>query len=100
MSRMTITGTVMLTEACGNSKLLLPFMVTFAAARYSGNAINEALYDILIRIKEVPFLPDSLKSLGLLNYHPLAEIMSADVKFLFEINTVKDVLTLLLNNHR
>jgi len=99
MSRMTITGTVMLNETCGNSKLLLPFIVTFAAARYSGNAINEALYDILIRIKEVPFLPDSLKSLGLLNYHPLAEIMSQDVKFLSEINTVKDIIQLLSSEH-
>jgi CBS domain-containing protein len=47
----------------------------------------------------VPFLPDSLKSLGLLNYHPLAEIMSQDVKFLFEIHTVRDILAVLSNDH-
>ena len=36
MSRMTIAGTVIILEACGNSTYLLPLMITFAAARYTG----------------------------------------------------------------
>lgn len=41
MSRMTIAGTVILLEACNKNEYLLPLMLTFAAARYSGNAINQ-----------------------------------------------------------
>jgi hypothetical protein len=61
---MTIAGTVIVLEACGNTQYLLPLMLTFAAARYTGNAINEPMYDMQIRLKEMPFLADSLKTLG------------------------------------
>ena len=56
MARMTIAGCVIVLEACGNITYLLPLMVTFAASRYAGNAINESMYDMQIHIKEMPFL--------------------------------------------
>ena len=65
MARMTIAGTVIVLEACGNTQYLMPLMLTFAAARYTGNAINEPMYDMQIRLKEMPFLADSLKTLGM-----------------------------------
>ena len=34
---MTISGTVIMLEAAGNMVYLLPLMVTFGAARYTGN---------------------------------------------------------------
>jgi H+/Cl- antiporter ClcA len=37
---MTIAGTVIVLEACGNNEYLLPLMLVFAAARYTANAIN------------------------------------------------------------
>jgi chloride channel 7 len=85
MSRMTIAGAVIVLEACGNSTFLLPLMLTFASARYAGNAINEPMYDMHIRLKEMPFLEGSLKTLGLLNYHPVAEIMANPVVTLTEV---------------
>lgn len=91
MSRMTIAGTIIVLEACGNSEYLLPLMLTFAAARYAGNAINEPLYDMMIQVKHLPFLEGSLKTLGLLNYHPVAELMSQPVITLNEINRVSAV---------
>ena len=51
MARMTIAGTVIMLEACGNITYLLPLMVTFAASRYAGNAINESMYDMQIHLK-------------------------------------------------
>lgn len=48
---MTIAGAVIILEACGSTSYLLPLMLTFAAARYSGNAINEPIYEMLIRLK-------------------------------------------------
>jgi chloride channel 7 len=95
MSRMTIAGTIIILEATGNPGLLLPLMVTFAAARYSGNAINKPLYDMMIELKEMPFLEGSLKTLGLLNYHPVTEIMGRPVDTLYEINRVGAIYDLL-----
>ena len=40
MGRMTIAGTVICLEACGNMVYLLPLMVTFAGARYAGKIFN------------------------------------------------------------
>lgn len=88
MSRMTIAGTVIVLEAAGSPNLLLPLMLTFAAARYSGNAINSPMYDMHIEIKELPFLEGQLKTLGLLNYHPVTEIMAHPVVSVEEINRV------------
>jgi chloride channel 7 len=95
MARMTIAGAVIVLEACGNSTFLLPLMLTFAAARYAGNAVNEPMYDMHIRLKEMPFLEPSLKTLGLLNYHPVVEIMSTPVHTLPEIVKVSVVYELL-----
>lgn len=77
---MTIAGSVILLEACGNSEYLLPLMLTFAAARYSGNALNQPIYDLQIAIKALPFLEGQLRSLGLLNYHPVVEVMARPVR--------------------
>lgn len=88
---MTIAGTIIILEACGNSAYLLPLMVTFAAARYTGNAVNDPMYDMHINLKQLPFLEGSLKTLGLLNYHPVAELMSQPVVTLYEVNKVSVV---------
>jgi chloride channel 7 len=95
MSRMTIAGTIIILEACGNSAYLLPLMITFAAARYSGNAINQPMYDMHISLKQLPFLEGSLKTLGLLNYHPIVELMAQPVVTLNEINKVGIVYRIL-----
>jgi chloride channel 7 len=91
MSRMTIAGTIILLEACGNNGYLLPLMVTFAAARYTGNALNQPMYDMHISLKGWPFLEGALKTLGLLNYHPIADVMAQPVITLNEINRVSTV---------
>lgn len=95
VSRMTIAGTVIMLEACGNSEYLLPLMLTFAAARYAGNALNHAFYDMQIEIQGLPFLEGQLRSLGLLNYHPVVEVMAKPVRTVFEINRVVSIYELL-----
>jgi chloride channel 7 len=97
MARMTISGTVIMLEAAGNMMYLLPLMVTFGAARYSGNAINHGLYEIQIELQNYPFLPSSLRSLGLLNYYPIHEIMAAPVMTLQQIEKVGKVYRLLMD---
>jgi H+/Cl- antiporter ClcA len=41
VTRSTIAGTVIVLEACGNNAYILPLMLTFAAARYSGNPLGK-----------------------------------------------------------
>ncbi len=95
MARMTIAGCVIVLEASGNITYLLPLMVTFAAARYTGNAINKPMYDMQIHLKEMPFLEGSLHSLGMLNYHPISEIMASPVVTLLEVDKVRRVMDVL-----
>lgn len=95
MARMTIAGCVIMLEACGNITYLLPLMVTFAATRYVGNAIGEPMYDMQLRLKDMPFLEGSLHSIGLLNYHPLSQIMSQPVVTICEIEKVSRVMEIL-----
>jgi chloride channel 7 len=100
MARMTIAGCVICLEACGNITYLLPLMVTFAASRYAGNAINHSMYDMQIMLKKMPFLEGSLHSLGLLNYHPISKFMATPVISFFEVDKVSRVLEVLKNtNH-
>lgn len=95
MSRLTMAGTVILLEASGNSDLLLPLMLTFAAARYTGNAINLPMYDLQIDLKGLPFLEGHLSNMGMFNFHSVTAIMSQPVKCIFEINKVRHVYKLL-----
>lgn len=95
MSRMTIAGCVIVLESCGNITYLLPLMVTFATARYVGNAINEPMYDMQLHLKGMPYLEGSLHSLGLLNYHPISEVMAKPVITLYEVHRIRDVLDIL-----
>eukprot|EP01041_Mallomonas_annulata_P003432 gene3432-6812_t len=100
MARMTISGTVIILEAAGNIAYLLPLMVTFFAARYSGNAINHGMYEIQIHLKKIPFLESSLHSLGILNFCPVTEIMIKDVITVNEVEKVKNVYKILKeSNH-
>jgi chloride channel 7 len=100
MARMTIAGCVIILEACGNTTYLLPLMVTFAASRYAGNAVNEPMYDMQIHLKKMPFLEGSLHSLGMLNYHPISKIMAQPVVTLQEIEKVRKVMEVLhTTNH-
>lgn len=102
MARMTISGTVIVLEAAGNMAYLLPLMVTFGAARYTGNAINDGIYEInLYEIRHLPFLPGSLNNIGLLTYFPITEIMVQPVicfKEIEKVGRIYDVLSTTKHN--
>ena len=77
--------------------LFVYYRLTFAAARYTGNIINDSIYEMLIHMKAMPFLEESLKSFGLLNYHPVHEIMSRPVVVINELSRVGAVYEVLKN---
>jgi chloride channel 7 len=59
MARMTISLTVILLEATGDIQYIVPLMLTVMFARFVGNIFNAGLYDIHIKLKNVPFLHES-----------------------------------------
>lgn len=95
ITRMTISMTIIMLETAGNMTYLLPLMVTFGAARYTGNAFGMGIYDIQLNLKDLPFLESSLHSLGLLNHNAVTEIMATPVVTLMEIDKVKNVFAAL-----
>ena len=98
MSRMNICGTVIVLEACGNSEYLLPLMLVFAAARYTGAIFNKPLYDMQIHVNKLPYLDNSLPRIDLLNYHPISDITNQSdrpVRTIYEINKVGAIFQLL-----
>jgi chloride channel 7 len=70
-------------------------MITFAAARYVGNAINEPMYDMQLLLKNMPFLEGSLHSLGLLNLQSISEVMSQPVITIYEIDRISTIVHIL-----
>lgn len=96
MTRMTISGTVIILEAAGNMAYLLPLMVTFGAARYVGNAVNMGIYEInMLDIQKLPFLPGALNNIGLLTFFPITEIMIRPVVCFNEIEKVSRIYEIL-----
>lgn len=97
IARMTISGTVIMLEAAGNTMYLLPLMVTFGGARYAGNALNHGIYELLIDLQNLPFLPGSLQmnKFGLLTYFPVAEIMATPVVVFNQVTKVSRVYQIL-----
>ena len=56
LTRLTIAATVMLLEATGNMQYVLPLMLSVMTARFIGNIFNDAIQDMQIVVKGLPFL--------------------------------------------
>ncbi|VEN38135.1 unnamed protein product [Callosobruchus maculatus] len=55
--RMTLSLTVIIMETTGNITFALPLIITLIAAKWTGDFFNEGIYDTLIQLSGVPFLP-------------------------------------------
>lgn len=95
MSRMTISGTVIILEACGNASYLLPLMLTFSAARYVGNMFNASLYDIQLKLRDYPFLPGEPCAIGLMGVAEVGRVMAAHVVAVNEVESVRNLVAAL-----
>ena len=92
---MTICGVVIMLEASGNNEFLLPLMLVFAAARYTGNVFNQSMYDMQIELKGLPFLRPIL-AYRVAKLSPRRSHVP-QLKTLREVMRVKDVEWLLKN---
>ena len=96
MARMTISLTVILLEATGDMQYVLPLMLTLMAARFTGNVFNEGLYDIHIKLKDIPFLEPEEPSLVERHEIVAGQVISTEVKCLRPVEragVVYDLLT-------
>ena len=89
---MTIAGTVIILEACGNTSYLLPLMLTFTLARYVGYKFNHSFYETQLILLKHPFLEGELPEIGLVNYEYVSKVMSSPVVTLREVDSVRNVL--------
>jgi len=97
MARMTISLTVILLEATGDMQYVLPLMLTLMCARFTGNVFNEGLYDIHIKLKNIPFLDAEVPSVAEKHEIVAGQVMSTDVKCLRPVERVGVVYDLLRN---
>jgi len=95
MARMTISLTVILLEATGDMQYVLPLMLTLMAARFTGNVFNEGLYDIHIKLKNIPFLEPEVPSLVERHEIVAGQVMSTEVKCLRPVERAGVVYDLL-----
>jgi len=95
MTRITIALTVILLEATGDMQYVLPLMLTVMAARFTGNVFNEGLYDIHIKLKNIPFLEPDVPSLAERHEIVAGQAMSTEVKCLRPVERAGVVFDLL-----
>lgn len=95
MARMTISLTVILLEATGDMQYVLPLMLTLMAARFTGNVFNEGLYDIHIKLKNIPFLEPDVPPIAERNEIVAGQVMSTEVKCLRPVERAGVVYDLL-----
>jgi H+/Cl- antiporter ClcA len=97
MARMTISLTVILLEATGDMQYVLPLMLTLMAARFTGNVFNEGLYDIHIKLKNIPFLEPDVPPIAERNEIVAGQVMSTEVKCLRPVERAGVIYDLLKN---
>lgn len=95
MSRLTICLTVTLLEATGDMQYVLPLMLTLMAARFTGNVFNEGLYDIHIRLNNIPFMEAEVPSIAERHEIVAGQVMSTEVKCLRPVERAGVVYDLL-----
>lgn len=59
-SRMTISLTVIVVELTNEMTYLLPIMLTITISQWTGNLFTVSMYDIVIYLRKIPFLPPLL----------------------------------------
>lgn len=95
MARMTISLTVILLEATGDMQYVLPLMLTLMCARFTGNVFNEGLYDIHIKLKNIPFLEPEVPTIAQEHEIVAGQVMNTDVKCLRPVERAGVVFDLL-----
>eukprot|EP01132_Coremiostelium_polycephalum_P002121 gene2121-2612_t len=93
--RMTISLVVIIVELTEGTQYLLPVILVVMLAKWTGDAFNESVYEHLIELKYIPFLPS--QSPLHTRQKTVADVMAKEVKTVPEIVSVRTVVELLTN---
>ena len=89
---------VILVEGTGQTKTLIPVVITVVVARYVGDLFGHGIYHVAMEMKGYPYLDHHVRTE--LTMFRSEEIMSRNVKTLHRVETVGVIEKLLLtSNH-
>ncbi|XP_033749543.1 H(+)/Cl(-) exchange transporter 7-like [Pecten maximus] len=93
--RMTISLTVIITEATGNITLGLPVMIVLMVSKWIGDIFNEGIYDMHVHLQGVPLL--GWEPSIMLSNISATELMSHPVTVLRSYESVGRIVDILKN---
>ncbi|KAF2068823.1 hypothetical protein CYY_009854 [Polysphondylium violaceum] len=93
--RMTISLVVIIVELTEGTQYLLPLIIVVMLSKWTGDAFNESVYEHLIELKNIPYLPS--QPAHHLRKSTVADAMASDVKYFPEIVSVRKVVDMLSN---
>jgi len=94
-SRLTLSIVVIVVELTENTQYLLPIILAVMVAKWSGDLLSPPLYDALMELKNIPYLPSQPPFV--LRSHTIVDIMSTDIITFHDIEKV-DVIYSVLNS--
>jgi CBS domain-containing protein len=95
IQRNTVSLCVILMEGTGETKVLIPLIVTICVANYVGSLFNEGLYEILIEMKGYLYLEHGAKRS--MDVVKISDLMSHPVECVFTVETAGAIEELLLS---
>ncbi|XP_074040499.1 chloride channel protein 2 isoform X2 [Leptinotarsa decemlineata] len=96
----TISVSVIVFEMTGQITHIIPIMISVLISNAIASLLSPSIYDSIILIKKLPYLPDLLpSSSGMYNVH-VENFMVRDVKYIFYTMSYNQLKTLLKENRR
>ena len=96
----TISTSVIVFELTGQISHILPVMIAVLVSNAIAQWLQPSIYDSIILIKGLPYLPDVASSKRKLYSVFVQDFMIRDVKYVSCISTYKDIQTLLLESRK
>ncbi|EFA77108.1 chloride channel protein [Heterostelium album PN500] len=94
--RMTISLVVIIVELTEGTQYLLPVILVVMISKWTGDAFNESIYEHLIELKHIPYLPS--KPSRYMSKLTVSDAMATNVITLPEVVSVRQVLEVLHNS--
>uniref|UniRef100_A0A7S2XPI2 Chloride channel protein n=1 Tax=Attheya septentrionalis TaxID=420275 RepID=A0A7S2XPI2_9STRA len=96
LQRSTVSICVILVEGTGQTKILMPVIVTVVVARYVGDRFNHGLYEMAMEMKGYPFLDHHISRIY--DIHKVSDVMSSPVRTVSSVERAGDIEKLLLRS--
>ncbi|KAJ8917377.1 hypothetical protein NQ315_002401 [Exocentrus adspersus] len=96
----TISVSVIMFEMTGQITHIIPIMIAVLISNAVASLLSPSLYDSIILIKKLPYLPDLLPSSSVMYKVCVEDFMIRDVKYIFYGMTYEKLKSMLKENRR